>query len=353
MAIMTNGWLNLGGESTATQGVDGARGTFSIQPGISFELRSSSTGRLGLRGDAYLQTDVGGPDTHAAHLSEGVRLGPGFHLGARRRLGLLPFLEGRVSQNLGQAPVTDYPGIHDQNFEIAGGIGGEVSYQTANALGLRLGAHALGGFTSAQVEGDGTSTGPSSDTTVKGVWGGFSLNLNALRRPSITVTFAPGSTPTTPVLASVPAVRPPSVVTSPVEKVRFLTNLGQRDAITNRDVITTSVTAIAAARARIKDATVTVRGTASKTTWPYHSTTSHEWNFNLANQRATTTAALIREGLTAAGVTDITVTVALHTRPSDGFAKANNDFSYDFYGESPQATIRWDVLAEEQIDTTR
>lgn len=345
MAIMTDAWFNLGGERTATQGVDGARGSFSMQPGISIESKSSDASRLGLRGDAYLQMDVGGPDTTAAHFSEGVRVGPGFHLGAQRRWGLFAFLEGRVTQNSGRGPVVDYPGMHDQNFEIVGG--GEISYQTTDALGLRLGTHALSGFTSAQVKGDGTATGPSSNTTVTGVWGGFGLNLNALQRPPITVTFAPGPTLPAPVVASVPEVRPSSVVMSPVKQVRFLNNRSQRDAITNPDAIAASVAAIAADRNRIKDATVTVRGAASKIAWQdYDALTSHAWNFNLANDRAATTAALIRAGLAAAGVTNITVTANLYTLPSDDFAKPKDDFSYDFYSASPQATIQWDVLSE-------
>lgn len=68
--------------------------------------------------------------------------------------------------------------------------------------------------------------------------------------------------------------------------------------------------------------------------------------FNLGGERTATTAALVRAGLASAGVTDITVTATPYTPPSDGFAKAKDDFSYDFYGESPSATVRWDVLSE-------
>lgn len=223
MAIKTDGFVNLGGEWTSTEGVTGERGTFSIEPGMRFESKKDARSIVGWRGDVYLQLDLGSTQTadtgttpvaantnedgdtitiedeygytvtsaedsenaipsktSDTHLSEGVRVGPAFHLGANRRWTIFPFLEGRLTQNFGRAPVDSYAGVHDQNFEAVGGIGAEIGYQASDAIGLQVGAHTLGGITNAQVDGDGTDTQPGSKTVVNGFWAGASLNLNAV-----------------------------------------------------------------------------------------------------------------------------------------------------------------------------
>jgi hypothetical protein len=342
MPINTSGFLHLGGEKTATEGVAGTRATLSVQPGVAFEYEASPTALLTLRGDAYLQFDTANPTD--SHLSEGVRLGPAVRVGKERRWSVFPFLEGRITENFGTAPVATYQGTHEQNLEMLRGIGLELAYRIGQVVSLRAGAHLLQGFTSAQVAGDGTGTEPSSDTRVIGAWGGISVNLNALLYPvpdpptlSAMIEVSPGT-------VAPPAVSAPPTLSHHETKVRFRRGFGGTQDMINPGDVATALSTITDP-VLMQGRTITVRGFAEASAWTQQdAATSHAWNLDLARTRAASTAAVARERLTAQDLSGITVNIAAYDTPAGGFTQDKQDFSYPFYSNEASAVLLWETI---------